>query len=119
MPGCTTNAAASCSERHRSADVYRTGWPCRPIRAVRFGDVPCERRDVRQFLDIGTGLPKANNTHEVAQRVAPSARVVYVDNDPLVLTYARALLVGSPEGATDYIDADARDMDEYCGLGRK
>jgi len=66
---------------------------------------------IRQFLDIGTGLPTANNTHEVAQRIAPSARVVYVDNDPLVLTHARALLVGSPEGATDYIDADARDVD--------
>jgi len=65
---------------------------------------------IRQFLDIGTGLPTANNTHEVAQRVAPESRVVYVDNDPLVLTHARALLVGSPEGATDYIDADARDV---------
>jgi O-methyltransferase involved in polyketide biosynthesis len=66
---------------------------------------------IRQFLDIGTGLPTANNTHEVAQRIAPESRVVYVDNDPLVLTHARALLVGSPEGATDYIDADARDVD--------
>ena len=66
---------------------------------------------IRQFLDIGTGLPTADNTHEVAQRVAPESRVVYVDNDPLVLTHARALLVGSPEGATDYIDADARDVD--------
>jgi len=65
---------------------------------------------IRQFLDIGTGLPTANNTHEVAQRVAPESRVVYVDNDPLVLTHARALLIGSPEGATDYIDADARDV---------
>jgi len=66
---------------------------------------------IRQFLDIGTGLPTANNTHEVAQRVAPESRVVYVDNDPMVLTHARALLVGSPEGATDYIDADARDVE--------
>ena len=66
---------------------------------------------IRQFLDIGTGLPTADNTHEVAQRVAPESRVVYVDNDPLVLTHARALLTGSPEGATDYIDADARDVD--------
>ena len=66
---------------------------------------------IRQFLDIGTGLPTADNTHEVAQRVAPESRVVYVDNDPLVLTHARALLIGSPEGATDYIDADARDVD--------
>jgi hypothetical protein len=64
---------------------------------------------IRQFLDIGTGLPTANNTHEVAQAVAPESRVVYVDNDPLVLAHARALLVGTPEGATDYISADVRD----------
>ena len=57
---------------------------------------------VRQFLDIGTGIPSANNTHEVAQRVAPGSRVVYVDNDPIVLAHARALLVGDPAGATDY-----------------
>ena len=66
---------------------------------------------IRQFLDIGTGMPTANNTHEVAQSIAPETRVVYVDNDPLVLTHARALLVGSPEGVTDYVDADLRDPD--------
>ncbi|WP_394347542.1 SAM-dependent methyltransferase [Verrucosispora sp. SN26_14.1] len=66
---------------------------------------------VRQFLDVGTGLPTADNTHEVAQSVAPEARIVYVDNDPLVLAHARALLVGTPEGATDYVDADLRDPD--------
>ena len=64
---------------------------------------------IRQFLDIGTGLPTANNTHEVAQAVAPESRVVYVDNDPMVLVHARALLTSSPEGATDYIEADVRD----------
>jgi hypothetical protein len=64
---------------------------------------------VRQFLDVGTGLPTADNTHEVAQTVAPESRIVYVDNDPLVLTHARALLTSSPEGATAYIDADLRD----------
>jgi hypothetical protein len=64
---------------------------------------------IRQFLDIGTGIPTANNTHEVAQSVAPSCRVVYVDNDPIVLAHARALLTSRPEGATDYIDADLRD----------
>ena len=63
---------------------------------------------VRQLLDIGTGLPSANNTHQVAQRAVPQARVVYVDNDPIVLSHARALLAGTPEGATDYIDADLR-----------
>jgi S-adenosyl methyltransferase len=65
---------------------------------------------IRQFLDIGTGLPTVNNTHEVAQQVAPESRVVYVDNDPLVLAHARALLTSSPEGATQYIEADARDV---------
>jgi len=67
---------------------------------------------VRQFLDIGTGLPTADNTHEVAQRVAPAARIVYADNDPLVLTHARALLTSTPEGATAYINADLRDPEK-------
>jgi O-methyltransferase involved in polyketide biosynthesis len=66
---------------------------------------------IRQFLDIGTGLPTADNTHEVAQRLAPDARIVYVDNDPLVLTHARALLTSTPQGVTAYIDADLRDPD--------
>jgi hypothetical protein len=64
---------------------------------------------IRQFLDIGTGLPTAQNTHQVAQRVAPETRIVYVDKDPLVLAHARALLTSSPEGATAYIDADLRE----------
>ncbi|MFV2197979.1 SAM-dependent methyltransferase [Nocardiopsis sp. LOL_012] len=68
-----------------------------------------EREGIRQFLDIGTGLPTHNNTHEVAQSLAPEARVVYVDNDPLVLTHARALLTSGEKGATDYVDADLRD----------
>ena len=63
---------------------------------------------IRQFLDIGTGLPTANNTHQVAQAVAPESRIVYVDNDPLVLAHARALLTSSPEGSCDYLDADIR-----------
>ena len=67
---------------------------------------------IRQFLDIGTGLPTANNTHQVAQAVAPECRIVYVDNDPIVLVHARALLTSSPEGATAYIDADLRDPDK-------
>ncbi|MFG1606715.1 SAM-dependent methyltransferase [Actinoplanes sp. NPDC049265] len=66
---------------------------------------------IRQFLDIGTGLPTASNTHEVAQLIAPEARIVYVDNDPLVLTHARALLTSSAEGRTAYVDADVRDPD--------
>jgi hypothetical protein len=64
---------------------------------------------IRQFLDIGTGLPTAENTHEVAQSIAAESRIVYVDNDPIVLAHARALLTSNPEGATAYIDADARD----------
>jgi hypothetical protein len=67
---------------------------------------------VRQFLDIGTGLPTAENTHEVAQQIAPDARVVYVDNDPIVLAHARALLTSTPEGATAYVHADARDTEK-------
>ena len=67
---------------------------------------------VRQFLDIGTGLPTASNTHEVAQAEAPQARVVYVDNDPMVLAHARALLTSTPQGATAYLDADLRDPGE-------
>jgi hypothetical protein len=66
---------------------------------------------IRQFLDIGTGLPSADNTHEVAQAAAAESRIVYVDNDPLVLTHARALLTSSPEGATAYLEADLRDPD--------
>ena len=62
-----------------------------------------------QFLDIGTGLPTADNTHEVAQRVAPESRIVYADNDPLVLAHARALLTSTPEGVCDYVDGDLRD----------
>ena len=71
---------------------------------------------IRQFLDIGTGLPTANNTHEVAQSVAPESRIAYVDNDPLVLSHARALLNSSPEGVTAYLDADLRDTDRILEL---
>ena len=70
---------------------------------------------IRQFLDIGTGIPSANNTHEVAQSVAADCRIVYVDNDPVVLAHARALLTSTPEGATDYIDADLRNADQILG----
>ena len=77
-------------------------------RVVRF---LAEERGVRQFLDIGTGLPTADNTHEVAQRITPNARVVYVDNDPLVMTHARALLTSTPQGRTAYLEADLRDPD--------
>ncbi|MGH4020951.1 MAG: SAM-dependent methyltransferase [Pseudonocardiaceae bacterium] len=78
------------------------------VRAVRHlaGEV-----GIRQFLDIGTGLPTVNNTHEVAQATVPECRIVYVDNDPLVLVHARALLTSTPQGVTDYIHADLHDPD--------
>ena len=66
---------------------------------------------IRQFLDIGTGLPSADNTHQLAQQVTPDARIVYVDNDPLVLVHAQALLTSAPGGMTSYIEADVRDPD--------
>jgi SAM-dependent methyltransferase len=64
---------------------------------------------IRQFLDIGTGLPVPDNTHEIAQRIAPDSRVLYVDNDPIVMTHARALTIGTPQGRTGYLEADLRD----------
>jgi hypothetical protein len=77
-------------------------------RAVRF---LVAEAGIRQFLDIGTGIPSANNTHQVAQGVAPESRIVYVDNDPIVLAHARALLTSAPGGKTAYLEADARDVD--------
>jgi hypothetical protein len=70
---------------------------------------------ISQFLDIGTGIPTSPNVHEVAQEVEPAARIVYVDNDPIVLTQARALLTTGPQGRTAYIDADLRDIDAILG----
>ncbi|WP_019068297.1 SAM-dependent methyltransferase [Streptomyces hokutonensis] len=76
------------------------------VRAVRH---LAAEAGIRQFLDIGTGLPTVDNTHEVAQRIAPESRIVYVDNDPLVLVHAQALLTSTPEGACAYVEADVRD----------
>ncbi|MEU5882714.1 SAM-dependent methyltransferase [Spirillospora sp. NPDC047279] len=73
---------------------------------------------IRQFLDVGTGLPTVDNTHEVAQRVAPDSHIVYVDNDPLVLVHAHALLTSSAEGATSYIEADMRDPEAILRVAR-
>ena len=78
-------------------------------RTVRF---LAEEKGVRQYLDIGTGIPTASNTHEVAQRIAPESRIVYVDNDPMVLAEARSLLIGSDEGQCAYIDADIREPEK-------
>ncbi|MER7004314.1 SAM-dependent methyltransferase [Dactylosporangium sp. NPDC000555] len=77
-------------------------------RAVRY----LAERGIRQFLDIGTGIPAPNNTHEIAQAVDPASRVVYVDNDPIVLTHARALLTSAPGGVNAYLDADLREPDK-------
>jgi hypothetical protein len=74
---------------------------------------------IRQFLDVGTGLPTAQNTHEVAQQIAPEARIVYVDNDPMVLGHARALLYSTREGATAYIDSDVTDPDRILAAAAK
>ncbi|MFI5776933.1 SAM-dependent methyltransferase [Nocardia sp. NPDC051570] len=78
-------------------------------RAVRY---VIEELGITQFLDIGTGIPTAGNTHEVAQRCDPAARIVYVDNDPIVLAHARALMASTPEGATAFIHADLHDPEE-------
>lgn len=99
-----------------AGDEYAKAYPgiftqarsCRYFigRVVRF---LADEAGIRQFLDIGTGLPSADNTHEIAQRVAPDSRIVYVDNDPLVLVHARALLTSTPPGTTDYISGDLND----------
>jgi hypothetical protein len=113
--GGKDNYEADCAVGEAVAKVYpgivTMAYQSRQflIRAVRFlaGEV-----GLRQFLDIGTGLPTMQNTHEVAQRIAPKSRVVYVDNDPLVLVHARALLGNTtPEGVTAYVDADVHDPD--------
>ena len=84
-------------------------------RAVRY---LAAEAGIRQFLDIGTGIPTAGNTHQVAQAIAPESRVVYVDYDPIVLAHARALLTSSEAGATEYIDADLRDTGAILDPGR-
>jgi SAM-dependent methyltransferase len=82
-------------------------------RAVRY---LAAQQGIRQFLDIGTGLPTASNTHQVAQTVAADSRIVYVDNDPIVLLHARSLLASTPAGATAFIDADLRDTREILAM---
>jgi len=81
------------------------------VRAVRF----LAEQGIRQFIDLGTGIPTSPNVHEVAQAVAPDAHIVYVDNDPIVLVHARALMASGPQGATAYIDADLREPEAILG----
>jgi hypothetical protein len=105
-----------------AGDAMSREWPALPVhmranrdwmnRAVRR---LAEVEGIRQFLDIGTGIPTSPNLHEIAQSVAPESRVVYVDNDPIVLTLSQGLLAGTPEGKTSYIEADFRDPDAILG----
>jgi hypothetical protein len=82
------------------------------VRAVRY---LAAQAGIRQFLDVGTGIPTSPNVHEVAQSIAPSSRIVYADNDPIVLSHARALMSSNPEGKTLYIDGDMREPDSILG----
>ncbi|MFI6080061.1 SAM-dependent methyltransferase [Streptomyces sp. NPDC051217] len=101
-----------------AGDAMCRHWPALPVHMRenrrfmhRAGRFLAGEKGIRQFLDIGTGLPTSPNLHEVVQEVAPESHVVYVDNDPIVLAHARALLNSGSEGATAYIDADMRDPD--------
>jgi hypothetical protein len=95
----------------RSVPVVRTAARENRAFLVRAVGALANKRRVGQFLDVGTGIPTSPNVHEVVQGLRPTARVVYVDNDPLVLTHARALLTSSPGGRTAYVDADVREPD--------
>ncbi|MFC9999938.1 SAM-dependent methyltransferase [Nocardia sp. NPDC127526] len=99
-----------------SADAVAEAFPTVRLAAVenrnflrRVTGYLAREAGIRQFLDIGTGLPTAGNVHEIAQEIAPESRIVYVDNDPIVLLHARELLDSAPQGATTYLDADLRD----------
>ena len=112
------------ADRDASAEIT-AGWPHLPasMRANRqfmrrLVHHLAAEMGIRQFLDVGTGLPTAPNLHNVVQEVAPESRVVYVDNDPIVLVHARALLTSAREGRTAYIDADLRDPDAILGSPR-
>ncbi|MBC2868415.1 SAM-dependent methyltransferase [Streptomyces mexicanus] len=109
-----------------AGDAYREHAPtietmARASRQYLIRAVTYVARDLgmRQFLDIGTGLPTYDNTHQVAQRIAPESRIVYVDNDPLVLRHAQALLTSTPEGVTEYIDADLHEPERILERAAK
>jgi S-adenosyl methyltransferase len=113
--GGKDNFAADREMGERTLQAYpNLVYSVRANRAFLARTVRFLARDmgIRQFLDIGTGIPTANNTHEVAQGVAPECRIVYVDNDPIVLSHAQALLKSTPQGACAYIDADMRDPEK-------
>ncbi|WP_069817359.1 SAM-dependent methyltransferase [Streptomyces sp. TP-A0874] len=115
-----TNYAADRAAAEKVAETWPSVFVCaKENRSFlhRVTRVLAEDLGIRQWLDIGTGIPTSPNLHEVAQEIAPEARVVYVDNDPIVLTHARALLTSSPEGRTAYIQADATDPEAILGSG--
>jgi hypothetical protein len=112
------------ADREAAATIVK-GWEHLPIsmRAnrnfmARVAHHLAAELGIRQFLDIGTGLPTAPNLHEIAQSVAPESRIVYVDNDPIVLAHARALLTSTPEGTSVYLDADLRDPQAIMGSAK-
>jgi S-adenosyl methyltransferase len=116
--GGTSNFAVDREAAHRQTEAIGGLEPARAmvranrdflVRAVRF---MVHELGVRQFLDIGTGIPNADNVHGVAQQAAPESRIVYVDNDPVVLAHAHALLKSTPQGATAFIDGDLREPDD-------
>ena len=99
-----------------AGDAMSREWPALPVHMRANRDFMnrvvrrlAEEAGMRQFLDIGTGIPTSPNLHEIAQAVAPGSRVVYVDNDPIVLTLSQGLLASRPEGRTSYVEADFRD----------
>jgi hypothetical protein len=101
-----------------SAPVMRDVGPASRAFLRRVVRHLADEAGIRQFLDIGTGIPTAGSTHEIAQAIDPCSRIVYVDNDPVVLAHARALLISSPEGVTSYIDADAREPGKIIASAR-
>jgi hypothetical protein len=112
LAGGRDNFAADRSAAHQlieAAPVMEAMGPASRAFLRRVVSYLAADAGVRQFLDVGTGIPTAGNTHEVAQSVAPRSRIVLVDNDPVVLVHARALLRSSPEGVTSYLDADIRE----------
>ena len=112
--GGKDNFAADRAAAEQSLEANPTGRvPCQENRAFMRRAVRylATEAGISQFLDIGTGLPTSPNVHEVAQAIIPDARIVYADNDPIVLAHARALLASGPQGKTAYVDADLRDTD--------
>ncbi|WP_030904115.1 SAM-dependent methyltransferase [Streptomyces sp. NRRL F-5126] len=116
--GVDKDAGTRLTEAFGKGSIQRIGTGARLFhdRAVRYA---ARELGMDQYLDVGVGVPKGPNTHEIAQAVHPASRVVYVDNDPIVLRHAEALLQSGPEGATDYAEADLREPDEVLAIARR